>query len=449
MLTVGIALFAGLIIGGFIGWFLTFSKNQQSSVKTQTLLKKEKEEKDKWEQEAQVLQAKYIHSEKQLSELQAESKIRQTWKEQFTHHFKTLSQEVLDSKSKQFQIQAEQNLSGLLSPLKEKITGFQKKVEETYSQEERERFSLKDKIKELCEVHDRLKEETTRLSQALKGDVKAQGRWGEMILSALLSASGLKENEHYTTQGKGFDLKDKEGRRQKPDVIIKLPEGKHIIIDSKVSLTHYERFIAGKTEEEKQNHLSLFTSSLRSHIKQLHEKQYSRASSLNTPDFVLMFFPVEGAFSLALQSDPQIFPFSWDLSIVVVSPTTLLATLKTVESIWKREKQSKNALEIAEAGGRLYDKFVLFAEDICDIGASLKKAEESYITAFQKLKTGKGNIISKLEKIKELGAKASKQIPESLRAPPPLNSEKAIHPAGAYKNPLHEANNQTLVHKQK
>ena len=434
MLTFGIALFTGLCAGAFIGWFLNLSKYQKSAVKTQTLLKKENEEKHKWEQEAKALQAKYIQSEKQLSELQAESKIRQTWKEQFTNHFKTLSQEILDSKSKQFQIQAEQNLSGLLSPLKEKITSFQKKVEDSYNQEERERFSLKDKIKDLCQVHDRLKEETIRLSKALTGDVKAQGQWGEMILSALLSASGLKENEHYITQGKGFDLKDKEGKRQKPDVIIKLPEGKHIIIDSKVSLTHYERFISSGTEEEKQKYLNLFTTSLRSHIKQLHEKQYSRNNTLNTPDFVLMFFPVEGAFSLALQSDPQIFPFSWDLSIVVVSPTTLLATLKTVESIWKREKQSKNALEIAEAGGRLYDKFVLFAEDLCHIGESLKKAEGSYMTALQKLKTGKGNIISRLEKIKHLGAKASKQMPEDLRAAPLATSEKAIEPASSYKN---------------
>ncbi len=408
---------AGIIVGGLF----TSMKKNRLLIQIQTLLKREKEEKNKLEEKINILQNQYLNTEKQLSEMAGEKNTKQILQNQFTDHFKNLSQEIFEAKSKQFQIQAEQNLSTLLNPLKEKIRIFQEKVENTYKEESRERFSLKDKIKELCEVHDRLKAETMNLSQALKGDVKAQGQWGEIILSTILEASGLKENEHYTTQGRGLNLMDEEGKRQKPDVIINLPDNKHIVIDAKVSLTHYERFIVSNSQEEKQNHLSLFISSLRNHVKQLNEKQYARANSLNTPDFVLMFFPVEGAFSLALQSDPKIFQFSWDRSIVIVSPTTLLATLKTVESIWKREKQNRNAFEIARTGGLLYDKFISFINSLSDIGSNLKKAENSYMQALQKLHTGKGNIISKLEKIKQLGAKTSKQIPAHLLTPELIN----------------------------
>ena len=402
------------LIGIIAGWLFNEIKKNRPLIETQTLLNKTIEEKEKLEEEIKTLQAKYLHTEKQLSEMAAEKNTKQMLQNQFTDHFKNLSQEILENKSKQFQVQAEKNLSTLLSPLKEKILAFQMKVEETYNKESRERFSLKDKIKELCEVHDRLKEETIHLSKTLKGDVKAQGQWGEIILNTVLEASGLKENEHYITQGRNLKLKDEEGNSQKPDVIIKLPDNKHIIIDAKVSLTHYERFIISNSEKEKQNYLSQFISSLHAHVVQLSKKKYSMSDNLNTPDFVLMFFPIEGAFSLALQSDPKFFQFSWKHSIVIVSPTTLLATLKTVESIWKREKQNRNAIEIAQASGRLYDKFTLFTEDLSQIGANLKKAESSYNQAFQKLRTGKGNIISKLEKIKELGARTSKQIPDNL-----------------------------------
>ena len=411
-----IALATGFI-GIITGWIINESRKKRLFIETQTLLKKATEEKNVLEEKIKNLQEKYLHTEKRLSEMEVESHTKQIIQNQFTDHFKNLSQEILENKSKQFQIQAEKNLSTLLTPLKEKILAFQMKVEETYNRESRERFSLKDKIKELCEVHDRLKEETVLLSKALKGDIKAQGQWGEIILSTILEASGLKENEHYITQGRNLKLKDEEGNLQKPDVIIKLPDNKHLIIDAKVSLTHYERFIVSKSEEEKQTYLSQCISSLHTHVVQLSKKQYSLTDNLNTPDFVLMFFPVEGAFSLALQSDPKIFQFSWKHSIVIVSPTTLLATLKTVESIWKREKQNRNAREIAKASGLLYDKFTSFTEDLSQIGSNLKKAESSYNQAVQKLHTGKGNIVSKLEKIKQLGARTSKQISENLLSP--------------------------------
>ena len=247
--------------------------------------------------------------------------------------------------------------------------------------------------------------------------MKVQGQWGEMILTTLLSASGLKEGEHYITQGRNLSLKDEEGQRQKPDVIINLPDNKHIVIDSKVSLTHYEKFIAENSREQKQGYVSQFTSSLRSHIKQLSAKEYQLNRSLNTVDFVLMFFPIEGAFSLALQSDPQLFSFAWDRSIVIVSPTTLLATLKTVAFTWQREKQNRNAIEIAQASGRLYDKFAGFTEDLTQIGSHLSKAEDSYHQACLKLKDGKGSIVSRLDKIKQLGAKTSKHISTAFKPP--------------------------------
>ena len=408
-----IALITGFI-GVITGWLINEIRKKQPFIESQTLLKKATEEKNKLEEEVKILQAKHLQAEKRLSEMEVESNTKQILQNQFTDHFKNLSQEIFENKSKQFQDQAEKNLSSLLNPLKEKILAFQAKVEETYNRESRERFSLKDKIKELCSVHDRLKEETMHLSKALKGDIKAQGQWGEIILSTILEASGLKENEHYITQGRNLKLKDEEGHSQKPDVIIKLPDNKHLVIDAKVSLTHYERFITSDSETEKQNHLSQFISSLHTHVVQLSKKQYSSTGNLNTPDFVLMFFPVEGAFSLALQSDPKIFQFSWKHSIVIVSPTTLLATLKTVESIWKREKQNRNASEIAKASGLLYDKFTSFTEDLSQIGSNLKKAENSYTQALQKLHTGKGNIVSKLEKIKQLGARTSKQISDNL-----------------------------------
>ena len=394
------------------------SQIEKSLIEKQTLLNQITEEKQEQDKEVQKLRADNVQLEKSLSSLKAEQKSWHSLQEQSKEHFKNLSQEILSVKSQQFHTQATQDIQRLLNPLKEKVEGFQKKVEETYHHESRERFSLKNEIKALCDVHEKQTTETQRLSKALKGDIKAQGQWGEMILSAVLSASGLKENEHYTTQGKSFNLKDEEGKRQKPDVIVKLPDNKHIVIDSKLSLTHYEQFISASTEEQKQLYVSQFTASLRTHILDLHKKQYNLSSSLNTPDFVLMFFPIEGAFSLAMQSDPKLFAFSWDRSIVIVSPTTLLATLKTVESIWKRDKQNKNAIEIAEVSGALYDKFTLFTESLSEVGDCLKKAENSWITARDRLKTGRGSIVSKLEKIKHLGAQAKKQIPENLLPPP-------------------------------
>ena len=404
----------GLALGTVIS--SVFYKSKITYLKT--LLQKTSEDKKKLEDNYNKLNDTYIEAEKKSAELQAEKNSLQNWHSQFKESFQHLSQNILDKKSKQFQEFAEKNLTNLLAPFGDKIQDFQKTVQESYQKESRENFSLKENIKQLCETHEKLKQQTQHLSQTMKGNVKAQGQWGEMILNKILSTAGLIEGEHYITQGKGLNLKNEE-KLQKPDVIIKLPDNKHIIIDSKVSLTHYERFVSAESEEDKKTHLSQFIQSLRSHVTQLSEKKYNLAENLSTPDFVLMFFPIEGAFSLALQQDSQLFQFSWNKAIVIVSPTTLLATLKTVESIWKREKQNRNAMEIAKACGRMYDKFTGFAEDLSDIGSCLNKADKSYKSAMQKLNTGQGNIVSKLEKIKSLGARTSKEMPKNIL---PLNN---------------------------
>ena len=398
------------LLGFSLGWLCFRFYTRGSQIEQAVLLKHEKEKTDQLQDDLEKLRNLYIDSEKRNAELTAEKNNHKNWKEQFSNHFKNLSQEIIDNKSKQIQTQSEKNLLILLNPLKETIHSFKTQVEEIYGKESRERFSLKDKIHELCEVHGRLKEETRHLTKTLKGDVKAQGQWGEMILNTVLQASGLLENEHYITQAKGLSNINDQGKRQRPDVIIKLPDNKHIVIDAKVSLTHYERFINSDSKDEKNIHLSQFIGSIKSHVRQLSEKQYHLVESLNTLDFVLLFFPIEGAFSLALQSQPDIFNYCWKHSIVIVSPTTLLATLKTVASMWKREKQNRNAVEVAKLSGLLYDKFVSFTSDIEQIGSNLKKAEDSYYSAYQKLSSGQGNIVSKLERIKKLGARTNKQI---------------------------------------
>ncbi len=402
------------IAGSFLGWFLKSAKTQKSFVESRILLDKSNEDKQKLELRLQEKQEKYLIAEKKISELEANHINHQTLRTQFSDHFKSLSQEIIDSKSKQFQDRVEKDLSGILNPLRDKIQSFQKSVEDNYYRSSEERNSLKGEIKQLCNTHDKLKEETQQLTQALKGNVKVQGQWGEVILNTILEHSGLIEGEHYTTQGKGLGMKDEEGRLQKPDVVINLPGNRHLVIDAKVSLTHYEQFISAALEEKKQEFLSAFLSSLKSHVKQLSEKHYSQSNQINAPDFTFMFFPIEGALSLAFEKDRELFEFSWKRSIAIVGPTSLLAAVKVAASIWRREKQNRSALEIAQAAGSLYDKCSAFMTDLEKIGENLRKADTSYQSAVSKLRNGQGNIISKLERIKKLGACTTKQIPEQF-----------------------------------
>ena len=326
-----------------------------------------------------------------------------------TAEFENIANKVLKQRTDEFSISSQKNLSDILNPLKERIQSFEKKVDETYDKELRDKISLREEVKKLTELNTRVSEEANNLTKALKGDVKKQGNWGEVILERVLERSGLTKGQEYERE-EVVDGAD--SSVQRPDVIIHLPDNKHIIIDSKVSLVAYERFTSAETEEHRIIYLKEHINSLRNHVKLLSEKNYQNAQNINTPDFVLMFIPIEGSFSVAVQGDGELFSYAWERKIVIVSPTTLLATLRTISSIWKQENQTKNAQEIARLSGALYDKFIGFTEDMVKIKSNIDRTSNSYDDAIKKMKDGSGNIIRTAEKIKELGAKTgNKSLP--------------------------------------
>jgi DNA recombination protein RmuC len=299
----------------------------------------------------------------------------------------------------------------MLNPLKEKIMTFEKKVDDTYQKGLKDQTDLRAELKKLYDLNSRISEEANNLTRALKSDSKKQGNWGEIVLERVLERSGLVKGQEYETQ---VMAKDEEGKSIYPDVIVKLPDNKHIIVDSKVSLVAYEAFVNEDDSDKKDNYLKQHVDSIKTHVKGLSEKNYQNASLFDSPDFVLLFMPIESAFSAAIQADLSLFQFAWDKKIVIVSPTTLLATLRTIESIWKHEKQTQNAIEIARQGGALYDKFEGFVSDLAKIGSNLDTTRKNYDAAMNKLKTGKGNLLRSTEKLRELGAKATKALPESI-----------------------------------
>jgi len=325
--------------------------------------------------------------------------------------FKNIANELLEDKSKRFTEQNKVNLEGILNPLRDRIKDFEEKVDKTYKADSSERISLKEQLKHLTELNKQVSEEANNLAKALKGDSKKQGNWGEMILDKILERSGLVEGEGYEKQ---VSINTEEGKRYQPDVVIKLPDNKHIIIDAKVSLVAYNACVNADNETEKEKFLKEHLLSVRSHIKGLSEKNYHESSQFDTPDFVLLFLPIESSFSIALQADNELYQFAWDRKIVLVSPTTLLATLRTVSSIWKQEKQTKHAIEIAVKAGSLYDKFTLLINDLIDVGKKMDAAKTSYGDAMSKLHSGSGNLVKKVEEIKKLGAKATKTLPQQL-----------------------------------
>jgi len=329
-----------------------------------------------------------------------------------TAEFENIATKILKERSDEFSLSNHKNLSEILNPLKERIQLFEKKVDDAYDKELRDKISLREEVRKLTELNTRVSEEANNLTKALKGDVKKQGNWGEVILERVLERSGLTKGQEYEREEVvgGADMSV-----QRPDVIIHLPDNKHIIIDSKVSLVAYERFVSADTDELRTVYLKEHVNSLRNHVKLLSEKNYQNAQNLNTPDFVLMFLPIEASFSVAVQGDGEIFAYAWERKIVIVSPTTLLATLRTISSIWKQENQTKNAQEIARLSGALYDKFIGFTEDMVKIKANIDRTSNSYDDAIKKMKDGSGNIIRTAEKIKELGAKTgNKSLPSGF-----------------------------------
>lgn len=330
----------------------------------------------------------------------------------FTTEFENIANKILKKNSEEFTAANQKNIGEVLNPLKEKIYLFEKKVEDTYQKGLKDQTDLRAELKKLYDLNSKISEEASNLTKALKGDVKKQGNWGEVVLERILERSGLNEGE----QGyqKQFSDVSEDGKRIQPDIVINLPDNKHIIIDSKVSLIAYERAVNSVTEEDRVVHIKEHLLSLKTHIKGLSEKHYQSARHLNSPDFVLLFIPIEASFSVAVQEDQELFSYAWDQKIVIVSPSTLLATLRTISSIWQQENQTRNAMEIARQGGALYDKFVGFISDMEKIGKNLTLTQASYGEAMNKLQSGSGNLVKRAESIKKLGAKTTKELPLNL-----------------------------------
>ena len=343
--------------------------------------------------------------------LQTQKEETQKLQEQLKEQFENMTSRMLADSREQLSRSNQERLSLILDPLKERISAFEKKVDETYKSQSVEQGVLKNEIEKLMQLNQHMSEEARNLTHALKGDNKTQGNWGEMVLERILESSGLSKGQEYILQGEEMQLRTDDGRLQKPDVIIRLPEGKHLIIDAKVSLKAYEQFCCAATEEERVICLKQHVSSLKGHVKGLSDKHYHTQKKLHAPDFVLLFLPIEASFSLALGSESNdLFTFAWERKVVIVSPTTLLATLRTTASIWKYEKQNRHALQIAEEGGKLYDKLFNFVAELEKVGKYMQQGQDSYHEAMKKLASGRGNLLDRAEKLKALGVASKKDI---------------------------------------
>ncbi len=319
--------------------------------------------------------------------------------------FKVMATEILDHTSEKVKQTSLHEINHSLAPLGEKIKDFKELVQTTYNSETRERFALKREIEKMEEASHKMTHETQSLAEALKGNVKVQGDWGEMVLEKVLNLSGLSKGREYITQGQSLGLKDESGSSFKPDVIINLPEGKHVVIDSKVSLKSYEQMYQNDKSSES---IKLFIKSIRSHIDGLSKKNYSKLEGLNCVDFVFMFIPIQGAITYAIESDSSLMEYAWKKNVIICGPSGLMANLKTINHLWSITKQNRNAKEIAKRGGLLYDKFILLYEDLTKLGESMNKSQDLYTQTLGKLSDGKGNLVSKAKELKELGVKHSK-----------------------------------------
>ena len=354
------------------------------------------------------LEAERRQSADKLSTLQQSA---QEAKAVLSDQFKNLANEILEEKSRRFAEQNQQNLDTLLKPLQEKLTDFRKQVDETYQSEARERFALKQEVEKLAGLNLRMTDETRALTNALKGESKTQGDWGELVLETILENSGLRKGEEYLVQN---TQTISDGSRLQPDVVIRLPESKHLVIDSKVSITAYTRYMQSDDEDVKISELNSHVLSIKQHIQGLSAKNYQDLYGVGSIDFVLMFIPIEPAFLAAMRHAPEIYQDALKKNIVIVCPSTLLATVRTVAHLWRQEQQNRNAQEIARQCAALYDKFVGFVEDLDKVGQRLEQAQVSYSDAVGKLKTGRGNLIRTAENVKKLGVKPNKSLPSKL-----------------------------------
>lgn len=429
-------LITGIVIGVILMWFYSKNKGREDQEALnlriseldkersvladrveQTLLQTENARKQNEKERQEFIQLNALLAQQETTNKNLQEKLMlqkeelENLQQRFTKEFENLANKILDEKSQKFTEQNKTQLDIILNPLKDKIKDFEQKVDNAYKAESAERNSLKGEIKSLVELNKQISEEANNLVKALKGDTKKQGNWGELILEKILERSGLIKDEEYKMQ---VSTQNEIGNRIQPDAVIYLPDSKHIIVDSKVSLVAYESMVNAPDDETREQSLREHVLSVRSHIKGLSEKSYQSSADFTSPDFVLLFMPIESSFGMAVQADNELFNFAWDRKIVIVSPSTLLATLRTISSIWKQERQTRNAMEIARQGGALYDKFKNFVDDLIEVGKKMDGAKTSYSEAMNKLSTGNGNIVKRIEELRKLGAKATKELPPSL-----------------------------------
>ena len=412
MLIIGLAV--GLLVGFLIAKLMSKNTEGTNNLLKDTIGKLELDNSKLKETEIEL--NKKLSSENTVNinlqkKLEEQKEEIENLQKKFTQEFENLANRIFDEKSSKFTQQNRDNIDQILKPLGERIKLFENRINEVYSDETKQRVSLAEQIKSLSELNNQMSKDATNLTNALKGESKTQGNWGEFILESILEKSGLMKDREYRVQS---TLTGEEGKRQKPDVIIDLPENRHIIIDSKVSLTAYEQFCSAEDETERKIALNNHITSIRNHVKELSNKNYQNIHELSSLDFVIMFVPIEPAMALASQADINIWNDAFEKNIVIVSPSILLATLRTIANIWKQENQNKNALEIARQSGALYDKFVGFIDDLINIGKKIDDTKGSYTEAMKKLYDGSGNIVRRIENIKSLGAKATKSLNQNL-----------------------------------
>lgn len=397
------SLITGLIAGAAIGAVVVWLVMRKQLADTNAL-------RDRITSLSAELAAAEADKRHQQELLDKQLKDAQQMQQRLTTEFENIATKVLRQRQEDFTQQSSKQIGDILLPLNERIKDFREQVSNAFNQETREKASLQAELKQLIELNQTLSKDATSLTQALKGDVKKQGNWGEFILEKVLEASGLRKGVEYDRE---VVVHGVEGDTLRPDVIIRMPDNKHIIVDSKVSLVAYEQLQHAENEEQNKALLKAHTESLKQHVKELYDKQYQRATGLNTPDFVLMFVPIEASYSVAIQADSTLYDYALERKIVIVSPTTLLATLHTISYVWKQDNQSKNAQEIARLAGAMYDKLCGMLEDFQKVQKSLDAAQKTYDEAYKKLSEGKGNVLVTADKIRELGAKASKILPQS------------------------------------
>ena len=415
-------------IGAYIGMTISKlkSKSEQSTLEERqlqlnqqlnelkTTLTKVELERETIRQEKEFLNSELARRNSEFENLQQQNLKRDEelalQQEQLRKDFELLATKILDEKSEKFTLQNKENLKQILNPLHEKIQGFEKKVEDSQKESISMHSALREQLLGLKDLNQQMSKETTNLTRALKGDSKMQGNWGELVLERVLEKSGLEKDREYFVQ-QSFQRED--GTRVMPDVVLHLPDSKKMIIDSKVSLVDYERFVnAG--DDERAHYLKAHVNSIRKHVDQLSAKNYQDLYDIESPDFVLMFIPIEPAFAVAINDDNSLYNKAFEKNIVIVTPSTLLATLRTIDSMWNNEKQQQNAMEIARQAGALYDKFEGFVQDLTGIGRKLDAAKSDYSSAMNKLVEGKGNLVSSVERLKKMGAKAKKELPEAI-----------------------------------